>query len=165
MENLEQSRRKEPWEDIEEGRFYPEKSSSAGFLIEGEKLKDVIMADRAICEELQIKPHEIGQKIFELLERAIKKQEGVPKNPVIISGFEIRWDTWRGIQDCPFDGSFESFSNIDFTITNLKTGESFSGPGLIAHLLKNHDFFEGHTSYRVDPEQAIKVLFEKELEK
>ncbi|MBI4991646.1 MAG: hypothetical protein HZB99_00310 [Candidatus Harrisonbacteria bacterium] len=154
---------KEPWEGVDESKFYPKKSSIGGFLAEGEKLKDVIVADRKVCEQLEIKSKEIGEKIAELLKRAMQEQGH--KVPAVVDDFEISWTSWRGMQNCPFDGSYADFSNLDFIITNRKTGESFSGPGLIAHLLKEHDFFEGHTSYRVDPEQAVKVLFEKEIKK
>jgi hypothetical protein len=75
--------------------------------------------------------------------------------------FDVLMKSWRGMQSCPFDKSIAPFSSIDFTITNKQTGKSFKGPGLIAHLLKEHSFFEGNTAYRVDPEKAIEVLFEK----
>lgn len=129
--------------------FYPGALSEAGFLAEGEDLNEVIARDRATCEQYGLTPKDVGQKIAEIL-RGERKDE-----------FDLKTQSWRGMQECPFDKGFKPFSSLDFTITNKKTDKSFSGPGLIAHLLTDHDFFEGNTSYRVDPEEAIEVLFEK----
>lgn len=44
-------------------------------------------------------------------------------------------------------------------ILNRKTGESFTAPALIVHLIRAHHFFEGVESpYRVDPEKVIRTL-------
>lgn len=138
--------------EINEDNFYPGKSSSEGFLAPGEKLNDVIERDQAVCERLGTTPRKVGEAI-----EAILKGEGKDKFDVVIK-------SWRGMQPCPFDKGLAPFSSVDFTITNKHTGKSFGGPGLIAHLLKEHSFFEGDTSYRVDPEKAIEVLFERTLE-
>ena len=51
------------------------------------------------------------------------------------------------------------YGDIDFVITNNRTGETLKGPGLIVHLIRDHHFFEGKQSpYRVDPEKAARVL-------
>lgn len=67
---------------------------------------------------------------------------------------------WRGFQECPWGCPANSrLGSIDFLILNRETGESFTGPGLIVHLIREHHFFEGQQSpYRVDPAKAIRVL-------
>ena len=134
---------------VDEKVFYPGKLSVDGFLASGEKLNEVIARDRATCERLGVTPKQIGEAI----EKILKENEG--------DLFDVSRETWRGMQECPFDKSLTPFSNQDFIITNKQTGESFGGPGLIIHLLKEHSFFEGNTKYRVEPENVIRVLFGK----
>lgn len=140
-----------PSEALNLGAFYPGGCSESGFLAPGENISVVIARDRATCERYEITPKQIGETIEEILlgKHADK--------------FELSTTLFRGMQTCPFERTFTTnpFSNMDFTITNKKTGTSFNGPGLIVHLLKEHDFFEGDTPYRVDPKEAIEVLFEK----
>lgn len=149
--NFESSSEKKKGAEVDLAEFYPGKSSEAGFLAPGENLDAVIARDRATCESHDVTPGQIGEAIEEIL-RGGRKDE-----------FEVSTKSWRGIQTCPFDRSMQPFGGIDFTITNKKTGKSFNGPGLITHLLKEHDFFEGNTPYRVEPEEVIEVLFEKTL--
>ena len=53
----------------------------------------------------------------------------------------------------------EASKNGFLYILNRETGESFTGPGLIVHLIREHHFFEGKESpYRVEPEKAVRVL-------
>ena len=129
--------------------FYPGELSQTGFLAASENINDVVLRDRAICERHGVTPREIGEAVENVLEgRQAEK-------------FEVTTKVWRGIQKCPFDKKYDKYGSMDFTITNKATGNSFNGPGLIVHLLKEHDFFEGNTPYRVEPEAAIQVLFEK----
>ena len=136
-------------ENVNLAEFYPGASSHDGFLAPGENLDEVIARDRNTCEGKGTTPKEIGQIIEEILSGGRKDK------------FELSTKSWRGDQTCPFDRSRQPFASIDFVIKNKQTGKSFSGPGLIAHLLKEHDFFEGDTPYRVEPEEAIEVLLER----
>jgi hypothetical protein len=137
-------------DEIEQS-LYPGKSSIGGFLAIGEKLDDVIARDQATRELYGMTPGQIGGAIEEILQGKRGDE------------FEVTKKEWRGMQGCQFDNTIQPFSSLDFTITNKKTGASLQGPGLITHLLKEHNFFEGNTRYRVDPEIAIKALFDKEL--
>ncbi len=77
------------------------------------------------------------------------------RDGVRVGDFHVLVETWRGFQDCPWgcpDGDCVKLGFVDFTITNAETGESIKGPGLIAHLIREHQFFEGRgTPYRVSP--------------
>ena len=51
------------------------------------------------------------------------------------------------------------WGHFDFLILNRQTGEYVTGPGLIVHLIREHQFFEGSESpYRVEPAKAIQAL-------
>ncbi len=66
---------------------------------------------------------------------------------------------YRGFQDCPWGCARDKWSDLDFVILNRKSGESIFVPGLIVHLIREHQFFEGKgTIYRVDPVQLVTVL-------
>lgn len=59
---------------------------------------------------------------------------------------------------CHNDVSYK-YADRDFLILDRSTGQYLKGPGLIVHLIREHHFFEGLDSpYRVDPEQAARVL-------
>jgi hypothetical protein len=66
-----------------------------------------------------------------------------------------------GSQHCPFSLS-TSFAcgggSHDFTVINERTGEKLNFPQLMAHLVRDHYFFEGNTPYRLDPEVSVRVL-------
>jgi hypothetical protein len=50
-------------------------------------------------------------------------------------------------------------ASIDWRLTNLETGEELTGPGLVVHLIRDHEFFEGRMSpNRVDPLKLARVL-------
>lgn len=78
-------------------------------------------------------------------------------------GFKVEARTYRGCQENPFREGWNMppHSNVDFTVTN-STGEAVSFPGLIIKLIRDYQFFEGRgTSYRLDPEKAVRVFADK----
>ena len=135
-------------------RWYPGGDSAGGFLAWGEKLEEVIAADNATVASLGHSHQEIGQKLEEIFAHGKK------------SPFRLEETVYRGYQHCPFADCSYPYkkaygpSDMDFVLTNPASGESISGPGLIAHLIAQHQFFKGPRSpYRVDPAQLVKVLF------
>ena len=78
----------------------------------------------------------------------------------IVGNLHLFITQWRSFQVCPWGCPADvQLGSIDFLILNRKTGESFTGPGLIVHLIREHHFFEGQASlYRVDPAKAVRVL-------
>jgi hypothetical protein len=46
----------------------------------------------------------------------------------------------------------------DYTITNIKTGDSISFSELLIHLISVHHFFEGDVKHRLAPIEIIDVL-------
>lgn len=81
---------------------------------------------------------------------------------------------WHGSQFCPFPcppslGDYKHSesswtqhcpegSSREYLVYNLAQKDYVIFSGLHSHLIKDHHFFEGHTSFRVDPERLIKVL-------
>jgi hypothetical protein len=67
---------------------------------------------------------------------------------------------YRGIQECPWNCEVEpKWSSFDFLILNRQSGEWVTGPGLIVHLIRKHQFFEGLESpYRLEPARVVQVL-------
>jgi hypothetical protein len=65
----------------------------------------------------------------------------------------------RVLQGCPWDCPPIPWACFDFLIVNRRSGEYITGPGMIVHLIREHQFFEGSESpYRVEPLRAIRVL-------
>lgn len=71
---------------------------------------------------------------------------------------QVFFTVYRGFQLCPWCGD-NTWGYFDFLILNRRSGEYITGPGLIVHLIRAHQFFEGSESpYRVEPIKAIRVL-------
>ena len=107
-----------------------------------------------------------GQKLVDAYETF--EMEGIDVDQL----YQIVGHTRRGYQLCPWGddtepttkiylipGGHHPYSNLEITVKNNKSDESLSFPGLIVHLIKDHHFYEGkQSSYRVDPENAVRVL-------
>ena len=129
--------------------FYPYGASMQGFLGWGESLDTVIEGDQKQLERMGISREVLAQKLQDVLQSGTNDQ------------YDVETIGYLGYQECPFcDKVQEGFSDIDFVIRNKANGNEVKGPGLIAHLIAEHGFFEGHRSpYRVDPEALVKTLF------
>ncbi|MEM7333279.1 MAG: hypothetical protein AAF490_14410 [Chloroflexota bacterium] len=115
---------------------------------------------------------DIVEKIeFWLDDIRIDQPERWPENPMkilpdeswggIIEGkFQIFIQQWRGFQECPWDCEIDiRLFSIDFMLLNRRTGYFIMAPGMINHLIREHNFFEGKgTPYRVDPQKLVRVL-------
>jgi hypothetical protein len=89
------------------------------------------------------------------LENLPEPQEGC----LVGSKYQVFISQYRGLQECPWSFPYESWSSFDFSLLNRETGEYTTGPGLIVHLIREHQFFEGKESpYRVDPARLARVL-------
>jgi hypothetical protein len=78
--------------------------------------------------------------------------------------YRVWWMASLGCQECPFEdasGSLcedDSLGHSDFVVRNINVERELRFPGLAIHLIRDHHFFEGAVSYRVDPAQAAAVL-------
>ena len=165
----------------------PRAWSEKGFLGPKERLMTVIRKDEATLQRLGITHAQIADKIEELIkigeEETLARWRArdrtswrIDRSPITVGQFSIIiLGPYLGHQECPWSfydpstkpprrkpctvGSGPMYGDLDFVITNNRTGETLTGPGLIVHLIRDHHFFEGKQSpYRVDPEKAAGVL-------
>jgi hypothetical protein len=154
-----------PTEGEVEARMRPGAFSRSGFLGPEERLADVLAADARTLATLRLDHAQIADKLDILLRAA----EASPARTASVGMLECRVQVHQGFQICPWSGDLRRarctvgqgtrHASIDWRITNLQTGEAMQGPGLIAHLIGDHHFFEGTMSpNRVDPAQLATLL-------
>lgn len=163
-----------------EHRMLPGQSSRIGFLTQGERLADIIARDEKTCADRGITPRQIADRLETLVGRA-KRRVGLALRRrergdevdgfmngrgggVLLEGFRITGIHYRGLQDCPFEetrgATCEPFiySAGNYSIEHVDTKREIRFPGLIIHLAREHHFFEGSVTYRLEPSEAIDVL-------
>ncbi|MBU0667137.1 MAG: hypothetical protein KKB65_02190 [Nanoarchaeota archaeon] len=165
-----------------EGRMRPSQYSHAGFLNQNLSLREVIEADAKVLEHHGITHKQVGDKLDSLMGQAFRQWDlasragedyyGARAKGALVDDFlRVFAVCWMGSQQCPFfyetrpseDGIGHYVYNCgsgshDFTVKNERQGTEIRFPQLMAHLVRDHHFFEGDTSYRLNPEDAVKVL-------
>lgn len=135
--------------------------SVSGFLNSGERLKNIIERDDQTLKRLGITHAQIADRLESIIGKA-KRLEQLGLAPVVEDSFVVLETGFFGIQDCPFinpNGEpCQNYTSYDYSIENVNNGISITFSGLIMHLVRDHHFFEGSVSYRLDPEQVIKAL-------
>lgn len=143
----------------------PGSFSRSGFLGPTESLVDVISADAKTLSELDLSCAVLASELDEL----VTATEASPAHQARIGAVECRVQVHQGFQICPWApdpdrrqcdaGLGVRHASIDWRITNLETAEELRGPGLVIHLIRDHEFFEGRMSpNRVDPLQLARLL-------
>ena len=144
-------------DEILEASMRPGKLSMGGFLGDAERLDEVLRADDETVRRLGLTHEQIADRI-EYFIRVIgyPTKEGKVVDGKYLGGGVV----YRGCQTCPWkDLGIMPHSNLDLFVRNQDTHEELRFPGAIVHLIRNHYFYEGKQSpYRVDPEQAVRVL-------
>lgn len=145
-----------------EALLFPGVLSAGGFLGRNERLENVLDEDARTLASLGVTPAAIAARLRDIVGRALERPEYTPngRSRATVDDFQVTWEQYRGFQECPWGCAHEpQWASIDFVLENRRTGKRLSGPGLIAHLIAEHNFFEGHESpYRVDPREVIEVL-------
>jgi hypothetical protein len=148
-----------------ERRLWPGSYSSRGFMGRNESLLEIIERDRRTMERLELSYDILAIELRHILNSCRQNNESVVMQRNTQDGLlEIKVEivTYFGYQECPWlecNNYYVYGSDLDWTLTNLKTGEKLRGPGMIVHLIAEHHFFEGFESYyRVDPEQLARFL-------
>jgi hypothetical protein len=171
-----------------EHRMRPGQYSQGGFLGPNESLEVVIAQDEQALARLGISHDQVANTLETIIENVHEQEKALPwdqrserqtnfpsprrpeANPLfsknhlpdtsigyLVGSLQVFIHQWRGFQNCPWGCA--DVGSFDFMILNRKTGESFSAPALIIHLIRVHHFFEGVSSpYRVDPERVFRVL-------
>jgi len=144
----------------------PGEFSQAGFLGEHERLEEVLARDARTLDEANLSPDELANSIERLLDAA----ETARRRSARVDGqFDVSVEVFTGFQICPWAPSPHSgqctagggvrHASVNWHVRNRSTGDELRGPGLIAHLIRAHRFFEGFESpYRVDPLALARVL-------
>jgi len=144
-----------------EAKMRPGALSQEGFLGPRESLDSILQEDRATLARLGMSYNVIADALEKVLllaaDRYWEHREGFR-----VGNLLIHLVVFRGFQDCPWGCPrtiHKALDYIDFVITDTQTRESVAGPGLITHLIRDHQFFEGKESpYRVDPDKLARVL-------
>ncbi|MGH2911390.1 MAG: hypothetical protein ACRDJ3_02825 [Solirubrobacteraceae bacterium] len=154
-----------PIEELER-RMRPGAFSRSGFLGPGERLADVLESDRRTLAALGFSTHQMAERLDALITAA----EATPGRLARVDDrYDVAVELYTGFQICPWALEPDSgqctaaggvrHGSIDWRIRNLQSGEELRGPGLIVHLIRAHDFFEGRQSpARVDPVALARTL-------
>ncbi|MCE5317424.1 MAG: hypothetical protein LLG04_08725 [Parachlamydia sp.] len=146
-----------------EGKMRPGKSSVVGFLGLTDSLVECCRQDAQMLARLNITYKQIADKLEGLVFRTVRLMNESKnfKSPALLDGrFRVMLESSGGHQDCPFPCNFNAWNlgSWDLTVENIQSGKKMAFPGLIVHLIREHGFFEGDTSYRLDPATACSVL-------
>ena len=143
----------------------PDEMSEDGFLNKREKLLKVCQRDQKTLDKLGITYDDIANAL-DHIEKIVNESHYNPlhESGIIHGHLEIRVTGYFGHQECPFE-ELEEYEHLkqgkgsyDFNVINTFTNETLFFSALHSHLIRYHHFFEGHTAYRLDPEQCVKVL-------
>jgi hypothetical protein len=151
--------------DVVESRMRPGRFSQTGFLGPEESLVRVIEDDARTLNELGLSAAELAGTLESLLVAAI---DSTPTSTTA-GRYIVIIQRYKGPQICPFapqphknpclGPGDRRLASIDWRITNPRNGLKLQGPGLIAHLIAAHSFFEGTKSpYRVPPKNLAQLL-------
>ena len=168
--------------DIEQ-QMRPKMLSHVGFLNHEEMLVNIIEKDYNELKNHNISYTQIADKLEAIIEKAMRcidlnfqgrlylnrnKEErfdGTAKEGILVEDkFLVRIHDFRGSQECPFQISgkpckeLEKYGYMDCEIRNIHNQKVVFFPGLLVHLVRFHQFFEGSTKYRVTPIELLDVL-------
>lgn len=149
-----------------ESRMRPGAFSTSGFLGADERLEEVIARDAATVRELGLTHEGIAAALDAVIDAA---EEARGKSVNVPPGLKAQIELFTGFQICPWApdphhaqcqaGGGVRHGSVDWVIRNVRTRKSMRGPGLIAHLIRAHRFFEGRGSpNRVDPRELAQLL-------
>ena len=152
-----------------EWRMYPGIYSGIGFLQEGEKLHEVIGTDQKYLESVGITYKQIADSLETIVGKfhSYKEKYGLNSCNTYIIGkkYEIIFYRCYGAQECPFhnielDPTYHGceYGSCDFTIKNIETNKKIKFNTLHTHMIRQHYFFEGPKSYRLEPRDVIEIF-------
>ena len=158
---------------FDESHLLPGRSSGAGFLAESDSFDDIVRQDAENLKSLGITHKQVADRLEYVMGRAKTLLWDIAEDVddiwkriargFMVSGVKVTWTSYLGWQECPWgceafksNGDPYAKSDTDFTMKN-KYGSLFAS-ALHVHLIRKHHFFEGHTKYRLDPVECVKVL-------
>jgi len=125
------------------------------FWLEDEDPEEIIARDEATMTRLGIDPQEMARKMAWAVELSRQKEHYC--NTFTHDRFTISSAYYRMMVWCPLcEGEG---GNGEVLIIDNVTGEELYFPSMMPHLVSVHHFFESpRSSYRVEPEEAHRVL-------
>lgn len=131
--------------------------SSQGFLGGDDRpLVDIITEDEERVASTGKSIEEIAQRMEYFL---VKGQAGLGEMIQVDADWEVRVDEARGKMVCPFQDGV--FSKVNVQVCKISAAACITYSLLSMHLIQLHHFFQGQGStYRVDPEDLARILFE-----
>lgn len=132
----------------------PMGNSREGFLAEGQILDRIIKRDGEALALLGYTAREVAELLEPVIE--IRNERGVEYTAPNGKKYTIRALQYRGWQDCPWkDVSIPPNSSKDIYVK--KDTSEVRIPGMLPHLIKSHNFFEGGP-YRLAPEDIVELF-------
>ncbi|MFA7025671.1 MAG: hypothetical protein WC176_07380 [Candidatus Cloacimonadaceae bacterium] len=129
----------------------------SGFL--GKDTRDfnqIIADDEMVLDELGKTAEEIANRLEYFQQKSFDAFEA---STLVDKIYEVDTEVVRGYLPCPFmhQGVYRKSYT---TITNTKSGKSFTYSALNIHLIRAHHFFEGKKShFRLEPRELVAELF------
>lgn len=121
-------------------------------------VSDVIGADRAVLQEKGVNAAMLAQRMRQLTALA---ETGLGTWVDAPGGLRVMVEDYKGNLTCPWPHAGQYYKRVT-TLEDPETGQTLMWTDLNVHLIEEHQFFEGKGSgFRIDPEIAIKILFEK----
>lgn len=137
----------------------PGQASTLGFLSPEQSLMSLVEEDSATLARIGVTHERIANRLAFLMDRSSWTSSVRTRWCALLDRFRVHRIHYAGYQRCAFSEGPRDCGRCssEYEILNLATGESFWATGLHPHLIGEHRFFEGG-SYRLDPEQAARVL-------
>lgn len=148
-----------------ESRMRPGAYSRVGFLGPQESLIAVLNADRREVTRLGLTYAQIAEPLERLIEVA---EASIGRKAKVDGKFRVEVEIFTGFQICPWAedphhsqctaGQGVRHASLNWLIANLETGLRLRGPGLLVHLIRDHEFFMGFESPLRVPPRALAGL-------
>lgn len=148
-----------PNEDKIRARMQPGIITYSGFLGDDKRtINQIISDDERALAKLGYTAEDVADRLDYFQQKSYDSYQGRTK---IEDTYEVETEVVRGHLPCPFKHQ-GVYRKSYTTVTNLKNGKSVTYSSLNIHMIKVHHFFEGKGShYRLDPQELVKVIFEK----
>lgn len=149
--------KKTPIESKITAKMQPGVITYGGFLgTDNRDFTQIIADDEITLEKIGTSAEEIADRLEYFQQQSFDAFQSITTVDEI---YEVETEVVRGYLPCPFmhQGIYRKSYT---TVTNKKSGKSFTFSALNIHLIRVHHFFEGRNShFRLEPDELIKELF------
>lgn len=129
----------------------------SGFLGTDQRdFRQIIADDEKIMAKLGTTAEDIANRLEYFQQKSFDAFQG---STVVDDIYDVETEVVRGYIPCPFihQGIYRKSYT---TVTNRKSGKSFTFSALNIHLIREHHFFEGkNSSFRLEPQELYNELF------